>query len=124
MQTRIINLDEALKREYWVDNAYTYIWKQGYDKVELLPIERADDLVLENLLEARIFSERKELHLFHYEDGIRAVETEIEPSDEYREEKQLLIPRYGKNVTLRNYIAYEEDGQAYIARTVLCGCQL
>ena len=121
MRTEQVDLKEALTQKYWIENGYKYIWKQEISSVVLTSVNKADDLEEENLLEARIFTEGKELHIFRFEDSLRAVETVGNSDDDFFEEEQLLRERFGHSITVRNYIDYDRDGQAYIIRTVLNG---
>ena len=121
MRTEQVDLKEALTQKYWIENGYKYIWKQEISSVVLTSVNKADDSEEENLLEARIFTEGKELHIFRFEDSLRAVETVGNSDDDFFEEEQLLRERFGHSITVRNYIDYDSDGQAYIIRTVLNG---
>lgn len=121
MRTEQVELKEALTQKYWIENGYKYIWKQEISSVVLTSVNKADDLEEENLLEARIFTEGKELHIFRFEDSLRAVETVGNSDDDFFEEEQLLRERFGHSIMVRNYIDYDSDGQAYIIRTVLNG---
>lgn len=120
MQRESIDVKRALTREYWQGEGYQYIWKQELGGVELQMVAEANSLEEEQLLEARIFTKNKELHLFYCEDELRAVVTTEEAEDDPIEEIQLLMERFGHSITLRHYIDYEQDGQAYIKQTVLC----
>ncbi len=119
MRSETVNPVEALKKDYWIRNGYRYLWKQELSCVFLGRIEDAGDLEEENLLEARIFADGKELHLFYFEDQLRAVVTTAGEEEDCLEERQILRERFGKSLTIRHYIGYEEDGQAYIMRSVL-----
>lgn len=103
---------------------------QGYDygllyylsEVILTALEGKTVTNLQQLTEARLFSEDKELHVFQNEKGWQAVlccETE---GAEYIEEYRPLSRNFqgaGKHLGVRRYISYDEDGQAYIALTRL-----
>lgn len=121
MRTKKIELVEALDREYWMKQGFRYVWKQEISCSELLTVEESDSIEEGNLLEARIFTNGKELHIFPYEDVLQAVVTESEEGDDFWEESQLLSGRFGYSVIIRNYIAYDPDGQAYIIRSVMNG---
>lgn len=119
MRRELTDVGQALTKEYWQEEGYRYLWKQELGSVELLTVEEADSLKESRLLEARVFAKGKELHLFCYENELRAVVTTEEDGDDFFEEKQLLLERFGESITLRHYIDYEDDGQAYIIQTVL-----
>ena len=88
MRTEQVDLKEALTQKYWIENGYKYIWKQEISSVVLTSVNKADDLEEENLLEARIFTEGKELHIFRFEDSLRAVETVGNSDDDFFEEQE------------------------------------
>lgn len=98
---------------------YQYVWLQEFGRVELLPVDKTE-LSFDNLIEARVFSRDKELHIYE-DDGLHAVETDFEEGDDCFEETQMLRGRFGKEITLRHYVAYDKDGQAYVTQTVICG---
>ncbi|MBE5924766.1 MAG: hypothetical protein E7271_09960 [Lachnospiraceae bacterium] len=104
-------------------NNYCYAWVQEYDSVKLGTVNDVS-IDYDNIIEARFFSSDKELHIFCYDDEMCAVEIIKEDEDDYFEEKQILRKRFGKNITLRYYVDYEDDGQAYIVNTVLSDCEL
>lgn len=98
---------------------FQYIWLQEYGRVELSSVGDVN-INYDRLIEARVFNSEKELHIYD-DDGIHAVETTFEEGDDCFEEKQILRGRFGKEITLRHYVGYDEDGQAYIEHTVICG---
>lgn len=102
---------------------YRYVWIQGYDIVNLGEVKDVK-INYDTIIEARFFSPDKELHIFPFGDEMCAVEIIKEDNDDYFEEKQMLRKRFGKSITLRYYIDYEDDGQAYITNTVLSDCEL
>lgn len=103
-----------------LEEGYRYIWIQEMDHVELKPLSEVE-LCLDRMIEARVFSEKKEIHLFQMEDMWRAIETVREDQDDCFEEVQLLRTKYGKKIILRHYVGYDDDGQAYIKRSVIAG---
>lgn len=72
------------------------------------------------LLEARFFGPDREVRIFRCEDDLCAVMLEDEAGDVYLD-KTSRIRRscFGKTLTLRRYLSFDEDGQAYIAETRL-----
>ena len=119
MQTNHKTVEE-LSVDCLREEGYAYIWIQAMDHVDLSPLE-GSDLCWERLLEARIFSEDKELHLFWMEDTWHAVETIKESDDDCFQEAQFLRGKKYDTITLCHYIDYDEDGQAYITRSVIAG---
>ena len=120
MQINTVDLDTAFNKAKLIEAGYRYAWVQSISSTELGKIEEVT-LNRENLLEARVFCEEKELHLFYYDNQLSAVEVVKETNDHYIQERQLLRKKFGTSITLRNYIGYDcEDSQAYISHTVFC----
>lgn len=105
---------------------YEYIWAWQIDQIMLGKMDRKS-LDLEKLIEARIFSLGKEIHIFQFQDEWKAVETKTDsdvPGYSYQDEIQLIEDkkRFGSKLTLRHYIDFEqESGQAYVACCCLNG---
>ena len=110
---------EVLAADKLLEDGYRYAFIQRIGSVYIGPIEKCGGLNPDEILEARFFEDEKELHVFSYVGTLRAVVTESESGDEYIEEKQILRGKYGKSLTLRSYLVFDEnDGQARIGRTV------
>jgi hypothetical protein len=110
---------EILAPEKLLEGSYRFAFIQRIGSVYVGSIEEAGDLNPDEILEARFFDEEKELHVFKYDGKLEAVVTECEDGDEYFEEKQILRGKYGKTLTIHNYLVFDEkDGQARIGRTV------
>ena len=113
------DIREILNVENLLAERYRFAFIQRVGSVFIGPIEMCGELNPDEILEARFFEEEKELHVFRYDGNLEAVETEHENGDECLEEKQILRGKYGKFLTLRNYLIFDEnDGQARIGRTV------
>lgn len=73
----------------------------------------------EELLEARFFSENQEIRIFRDGETMRAVRLGVEPDDEYLEECRVIEnPAFGKNLTVRKILTYDEDGQCCVKTTM------
>ena len=121
MRTNKLPAESLLTKDALRERGYRYAWIQSISSVQ---IDEIDNLSLEpgSVIEARFFNETGELHVFSYNDSLTAVETVMEDGDKTTEEVQILRGKYGKSITLRNFIDFDpQDGQAYISRTVLCG---
>ena len=121
MKPRKIEKDikELLVTDKLVTEGYRYAFIQRIGSVYIGPIEKCGELDPDEILEARFFEEGKELHVFSYEGTLLGVVTESESGDEYIEEKQILRGKYGKFLTLRSYLVFDEnDNQARIGHTV------
>lgn len=76
----------------------------------------------EELLEARFFGADREIHIFTGEEGLEAVCVEDEGQEDCLDiTRRIRDPRFGKTLTLRRYLGYDADGQAYICATRLVG---
>lgn len=115
---------EGIKAEVLKEQGYQYAWIQRIASVSIGDIK--GDVELDDLIEARFFNENKEMHFFFDGEKLCAVETSLEDSEtegdgKVFDEKQMLRERFGKSVTIRSYIDYDEDGQAYVAYSALAG---
>ncbi len=115
---------------------YTYAWIQRIGSVTLGKITE-EEIIPEELLEARFFSTEKELHVYWHNDSLWTTETTKEESDSlletdsqgekyrqegchYFEETHVVRGKGTPKLTLRHFIEHDEDGLAYIGHTVLC----
>ncbi len=121
MKTNVIDLNNIILADDLKNMGYQYVWIQDLRKVEIIHINSFSGFDFSTLLEARVFNEDKELHIFEYDDSFRCVEVIKEEDDECFEERQLLRSTYGRYLLMRHYIGYEDDGQAYIKQSALCG---
>lgn len=101
---------------------YEYIWAQQLNEVILNRLE-GQQIACEKLLEARIFGNGHEIHIFRQDDWM-AVET-VDWKENYYDETQKIKKadkkRYGTAITIRHYIDFDEDEQAYICGSCLNG---
>ena len=117
---------------------YQYAWIQLISQVILKKAADLDEIDLAELLEARLFSNDKELHVFYHNDKLKAIETITgkddvrlgmdskcdsfqSDGDHYFEERKMLRSGDNDSLTLRHFIGHDEDGLAFIKQTVLCG---
>lgn len=138
-KNRSSEIAELLCANALLEEGYSYAWFQRIGGVSLSPLKAGDHFEKEGILEARIFAPGKELHIFQFDGGLRMVETLREETDRcieefvengnpvpickdevdfYFRERQVLRGKYGKSLTLCHYLAFDEDGQASIRRTV------
>lgn len=87
--------------------------------------EAAEEPFDDELLEARFFDEKRELHIWREPDGLRAVlAEETDEANPIRSEFEVTAALGGvQTLQQAQYLAYDEDGQAYIALTRLCGAR-
>ena len=120
-----VKIEDALNTEYLSQEGYQYAWIMSVGSVVLKPVEAVIFPDPDEILEARIFTKQKELHLFQYEEELKCICTITEDTDTlYTEEEQKLRKRFGKSIVLRRFITHDEDGLAYFGTTVLCGADL
>lgn len=90
------------------------------------PAENGFEISAE-LLEARLFDSDSELYIWREGDRFKARKVKDTDLDErnYIDAKPIAmtgaVSRNGFKIMIRKYIDYDEDGQAYIALTRLCG---
>ena len=121
-----------------------WAWIQRIGSLDLGTLNDTSVLDCDDLIEARIFDNKEEIHIFRYDGNLRYVKKQYEDGKDilltdkrgqiqqtlkmfddskeyYFEEQQVLRrPRFGKTLTLRHYLAFDEDGLARIKDTVLC----
>lgn len=76
--------------------------------------------------EARFFAEDRELHLYEQDGEMTALEIYDDGDDNTIVKRYKLDQRFrqvGKILRVKEYIKYDEDGQAFIALTRLCGIE-
>lgn len=77
-------------------------------------------LPFEELLEARFFGPQREVRIWYDDQEFHAVIIEDEDGDDHQDlTRPIRRSRFGRKLTLRRYLSYDEDGQAYICDTRL-----
>lgn len=95
-----------------------FAWIRTLSSVTLGPIPETVDTA--ELLEACFFSSQEEIRVFQTGSGLKAARLTAEAGDHMIEEnRELLSPRFGKSVTMCHILAFDGDGQAYIAESRL-----
>ena len=95
-----------------------FAWIRTLSAVALGPVPEAVDTT--ELLEARFFDRQEEIRLFQADNGLEAVCLTAETGDRtMEEERKLLSHRFGEYLTVCHTLAFDDDGQAYIAETRL-----
>lgn len=95
---------------------YAYITRLSEVTVGRTP----DICTTEELLEARFFGPSQEIRIWNDGDGFRAVSLEDEGQDDYLDlTRPIRRSCFGRKLTLRRYLAFDEDGQAYVCDTRL-----
>lgn len=115
------------------NSGYKFAWINTFSDLKLIELtenNKFKDNYLENLIETKIFNENKELSIINCEDNEKFSVVEFDGTDkDYIEEKQVLYknksPFDGKNdkLVIRNYLDHDNEGQAYVYYTKLCGIE-
>lgn len=111
---------------------YEYALVYMISELRLIPIGKWTEVDIKECLEARIFGESGELHLFREDDEILASEVRDHSDGEGKEYATIdrihsirsncrseISDRGG--IIIREYIDYDTDGQAFVALTRLAG---
>lgn len=117
-----IEVSKALESRTSYDYALVYM----ISEVILCRIEQVKGLDFAECIEARFFSKDKELHLFETEEGMRAVEVSDDGDSDCIIKKYELAPKFstaGKVLVVKEYLDYDEDGQAVVGLTRLVGME-
>lgn len=117
---RKIELDEGKNRYKEYEYALLYM----ISELRLVRVEELEEVDWEECLEARFFSDEKELHIFEGEQGMCAVVTEEVDECDQNTRLYLLGKQYiqGKTkVIVKEYLSYDKDGQLLVEKTRLAG---
>lgn len=72
------------------------------------------EIRLEELLEARFFSQKQEIRLFRQDGELQAAALQDDGNEMFLDrEFEIANPTFGTHVTVRMYMEFDEDGQAY-----------
>jgi len=120
MKMNEISVEEA------VESAKRYKYALIYEISDMYfgSTEAMKVLDLSECIEAFFFDETGEIHIYHTEDGIRAMEY-IEEADNTVIEKLYATNKYRgegvQNVIVREYLEADEDGQMCVVFSRLAG---
>lgn len=121
---RVTNVSEVLNTENRKNYKYALVYQLS--EVKLCKTELLQDADLFNCVEARLFSEEKELHLFETDNGMCAIEVTDDGMIDCIVKKYEVAPRFletGKKLVVKEYLDYDEDGQAVVGLTRLAGLE-
>lgn len=72
------------------------------------------------LLEARFFSQTEEIRIFQRDGVLESVVLEEDGSETFLDQTyEIANPDFGSRITVRSYLNFDEDGQAYWGHTRL-----
>jgi hypothetical protein len=113
-----------LSQAYEQVNQYEYAYVYMMSKMVLCKVDELPLIDWEECLEARFFSEDRELHIFEGNDGMQAVLIEDGDSVDCNIRSYELVPKFkgvGKELEVQEYLDFDEDGQIYVVQTRLKG---
>ena len=117
---KVENISETLKKENREKYKYALVYRLS--EIKLCKTEQLTDADFDECTEARLFSADRELHLFETEEGMCAVEVADDGASECILKKYELASRFskeGKTLVVKEYLDYDEDGQAVVCLTRL-----
>lgn len=115
MSLEMLELDKAL--ELGGRLPYVYLREESRLYLGAGPI----DLNLNELIEARFFSEEKEIRLFRRMGKLCAAIQEDGNKPAVTHRYSIANPAFGGELTTRQLISYDTDGQAYLGSPRLAG---
>ena len=108
---RIVEMSVAQALEQAAQEPYAYITRLS--QVELGP--NPEHFSMDEVLEARFFGPHREIRIYQEANDFAGVMLEEEEDDVFLERiAQLRQPRFGKALTMRQYVVYDADGQGSI----------
>lgn len=114
------NVDDAKRSIQDYEYALIYM----IDEVRLTEVAAMPEVDWSKCLEARFFSEKGELRFWRDGDEMVAAEVSCAGESEFVTESYKLDRRFKKNwesVSVKQFLDFDSDGQAYVDRTVLTG---
>lgn len=111
MKIEKLTLEKALERA--ACKSYALITRQS----ELYLGPTPSPIVLDEILEARFFDRSGEIRFFDDGEGLTAAAVEDDGPDDPRLDDLTtpVIPSFGKSLTVRRYVNFDKDGQAFIS---------
>lgn len=117
MKKETLTINEALA----CCKALPYALIRSLSSVSLGPTP-GEPPMLDELLEARFFDEKQEVRLFHCNGVLYAARLVCEEGDSWIDKTYEVENKdLGKQVTVRHFLAFDEDGQCYISTSCLTG---
>lgn len=117
MKKETLAINEALA----CCKALPYALIRSLSSVSLGPTP-SEPPMLDELLEACFFDEKQEVRLFRREGVLCAARLVCEEGDSWIDKTYEVENKdLGKQVTVRHFLAFDEDGQCYISTSCLTG---
>ena len=122
MERQAIEYNDALREA----GEYSYIYAVETGRIQLLPAARSDEISWKSCQEVRFFSDTAEIFFFRQDDVWKAVKINDTGEEDHVTRSYKLAPCYAASsgasrVQVREYFAYDEDGQAFVTSTRLAG---
>lgn len=119
MKKELLPVPEALRR----GQAQPWALVRTFSRVTLGETpEDVSALPLDELLEARFFNEEEEIRLFRRDGVLEGASLRREADDRVLEDRYgIENPALGGQITVCRVLACDDDGQTYIAATMLSG---
>ena len=85
--------------------------------------KNTQNIDVDELLEARFFSKNEEIRILRINgDFLCSIRSDEAGDEDFIEKKyRVANENFGKTITVRRYIRYDEDGQASLSEPRLCG---
>lgn len=108
------------------ENSFDYCLKYELSKVELGRVDENYKLDFSELMEARLFDNKKELRIFKYNGKWRGACVEKEDGDFVKEYERNIASNImsGAKYVARQYREFDDDGQIVVKATSLCGIEV
>lgn len=123
MQFQIERIEDVGEAKNRVDK-YRYALLYFYSDVFLGETKDLSSLNWEECIEARFFDGEKELRFFREDDSF--IVSTVSGDEDAVEDMFFLDTRFKPQwtkVTVRRFLKYDEDGQAFVAATMLAGLE-
>ncbi len=116
-----ISFEDAVASIHQYEYALVYM----VSELILKKTKELGDVLWEECLEARFFSQDKEIHIFDDDGTKKAVKVvDAKEEDTYIQKYQLASKyRLGSTLCVKEYLSYDEDGQMKIELTRLAGIE-
>ncbi len=102
---------------------YDFVLIFRFSMVQLIPFREFTGFD-DDVTEVRFFNAKKELRIFDYNGNLRGILIEDNGDEITREYYRRLYKGFGyKKIKIKEYIGFDNDGQAYVRSVRLCGAE-
>lgn len=119
MKTRSLNLEEA----FGLALELPFFYQRNFSSLSLGENPKTiTEASLPQCFQLLFFDESREIRFFLHENQWKSLEISQEPEDEVIASVYPIQNKiYGKTITLKKFLDYDEDGQCYVKATTLSG---